>query len=111
MSTDIETKMKNHEATEFWGGEDKGKMLQITDAASNRYIQVDLSEASALANALSEFVARECERRQGLLRRQIGALKIAEKSVIEEVASLPRSMFEVPSIAVLMVEKFCPTSL
>ena len=97
MSTDIETKMKNHEATEFWGGEDKGKMLQITDAASNRYIQVDLSEAAALANAR--------------LLRQIGALKIAEKSVLEEVASLPRSMFEVPNVAVLMVEKVCPTSL
>jgi len=111
MSTDIETKMKHHEATEFWGGDEKGKMLQITDAESNRYIQVDLSEATALANALSEFVTRECERRQGLLRKQIGALKIAEKTVYEEVANLPRSMFDVQELAVLMVEKFCPTYL
>lgn len=107
MSTQLETKLKDHVAIMYYGGDDKGLMIQITKVDGG-YLQFTLSEAAALANTLSEFITYECERRQGLLKQQIADLKIASKTVFDEVANLPRSLLEVPTISVQMVEQFCP---
>jgi len=109
MSTQLATKMKDHIAGTFWGGDDKGTMIQIT-AVNGPYLQFTLSESAALVNTLSEFITCECERRQGLLKQQIEDLKMDSKTVFAEIANLPRSLLEVPTISVQMVEQFCPKS-
>ena len=121
MSTRLETKLTEHDATEFWGGDARGVCVQIfprepirlRETASEQiqeegFIQLTMEEASALANCLSEFVSREAKRRQGLLRDHIAGLQQFEKTVFREVADLPGEFFEAPTLAVLAVAKFCP---
>ena len=65
MSTEIETKMTEHTANEFWGGDDRGICLQITEMGprQNGYIQLTMEEADALYIALGCYVKREATRR------------------------------------------------
>ena len=107
MSTQLATKMKRHIAATYFGGSDTGLMIQITEV-NGAYLQFTLTEATALVNTMSEFITYECERRQGLLKQQIADLKMESKTVFEEVANLPRSLLEVPTISVQVVEQFCP---
>ena len=65
MSTEIETRMTEHTANEFWGGDDRGICLQVTEAESRQdgYIQLTMAEADALYIALGCYVKREATRR------------------------------------------------
>lgn len=70
MGTEIQTRMKSHTATEFWGGEKRGVCMQITAAHLNvkdtlmeqlqveGFIQLTVGEAMALVETLKEFIAR-----------------------------------------------------
>ena len=70
MGTEIQTRMKGHTATEFWGGEKRGVCMQITAAHLNikdtvmeqlqveGFIQLTVGDAMALIETLKEFVAR-----------------------------------------------------
>ena len=121
MGTEITTKMSEHTAKEFWGGDDRGVCLQITAAGAFRvrktiadqlqeegFIQLTMEEAAALCNDIGGFVKREATRRQALLKAEIERAKIAEKTVFHEVASLPSDLMAGPELAVLMVSRFCP---
>jgi len=124
MSTEIETKMEQHTATEFWGGDQRGVCLQITasgpmavrDTAGAQlqeegFIQVTMEEAAALCNALGGFVKGEAVRRQALLRDSIARAKMASRTVFHEVAALPDHMMAGPELAVMMVSRLCPRSV
>ena len=68
MSTDIETRMKDHTITEFWGGSDRGMCVQITAAdiriaptvadqlQTEGFIQLTVEEAAILCGDLADFV-------------------------------------------------------
>ena len=76
MSTEIETRMTEHTANEFWGGDDRGICLQVTEGnpegllgSRDRipvegYIQLTMEEADALYIALGCYVKREATRRK-----------------------------------------------
>lgn len=121
MGTEIETKMTEHTAKEFWGGDDRGVCLQVTASGPLRvretagkqiqeegFIQLTMEEAAALCSDLGGFVKREAMRRQSLLKAEIAKAKIAEKTVFHEVAELPSNLMAGPELAVLMVSRFCP---
>jgi hypothetical protein len=57
MSTDLKTNMKHHIATEFYGGIERGRCIQITSRNQNGWIQLTGSEAMDLVDTLLEFVA------------------------------------------------------
>ena len=118
MSTEIETKMQHHAATEYSGGYNRGVMLQITTLHPHRenphdqpgFIQLDLAEAAALRNTLSAYIRDEAVRRHELLREEIERIKINERTVFHEIAEMDPVGFEVADIRVDMVDKFCPKS-
>ena len=121
MGTEVETKMADHTAKEFWGGEQRGVCLQITAISApvspvpgkpyyyeEGFIQLTMEEAAALCSALRTFVKNEAVRRQTLLRQEIDRAKIAERTVFHEVAGLPSDLMVGPELAVRMVSRFCP---
>ncbi|MFA7121470.1 MAG: hypothetical protein WC277_08300 [Bacilli bacterium] len=121
MGTEINTKMTDHTVKEFWGGDTRGRCLQITASSPMRvretvveqaqeegFIQLTMEEAAALCNDLGGFVKREAMRRQALLKAEIEQAKIAEKTVFHEVASLPSDLMGGAELAVMMVSRFCP---
>jgi hypothetical protein len=57
MSTDLKTNMKHHIATEFYGGIERGRCIQITSRNQNGWIQLTRGEAMDLVDTLLEFVA------------------------------------------------------
>lgn len=121
MSTEIETKMTTHTATEFWGGDNRGVCLRITATDSVKicdtvpqqmqeegHIQLTMEEAASLCNTLNAFVRREAMRRQELFKAEIEKLKIAEETVFHEVARIPSELVTGHDLAVQMVSAFCP---
>lgn len=121
MSTEIETKMMDHTATEFWGGDKRGVCVQITAAEMKHihesgieqlqeegFIQLTMEEAAALCNTLARFISEEAKRRQSLLKEQIEKLKGLEKTVFREVADFSPEMFEAQLVVFDYVAKFCP---
>lgn len=106
MSTELKTRMTKHSIVEFWGGDARGVCVQVT--GDEGYVQLTLEEAAALCEALGGFIKREAVRRQKLLRDELEALRMAERTVWHEVAELPAELFEVPCCAVDMVARLCP---
>ena len=119
--TEIETKMKHHTVTLFWGGDTKGAAIQITASGKfnlresiadqiqeEGFIVLTMEEACALCNDLLKFINDEAKRRQALLKDQVQKAKALERTVFGEIASLPISDFAVAAVAVDMVSKFCP---
>jgi len=109
MSTELKTEMKEHQACLFWGGVDKGMMAQITRLTDGKHLTFTLVEATELVNTLAGFITDECKRRQSCLKQQIADFKEMEKTVFEEIATLPDELFSIQTISVQMVDKFCPT--
>jgi len=70
-----------------------------------------MEEAAALCDALGGFVKREAKRRQGLLRDELQRLKIAERTVFNEVSELPDDLMAGPGLAVRMVALYCPKTI
>jgi hypothetical protein len=69
-----------------------------------------MEEAAALCSTLGEYIKREAQRRQSLLRADLARLKVAEKTVFHEIAELPQDLMAGPKLAIAMVSKFCPKS-
>jgi hypothetical protein len=120
MSVDIDSKMIDHTLVKFWGGDGKGFCLQITASEMNvrdtvsemlqeeSFIQLTMEEANALRNALGVFIHEEAKRRQALLRRDLEKLKLAEKLVFNEIATLPDEFFDTFEMATSLVAAYCP---
>jgi len=121
MGTKIDSKMTDHSAKEFWGGNDRGVCLQVMASTPLRvrdtieeqlqeegFIQLTMEEAASLCSDLGAFIKREAVRRQTLLREELERVKITEKMVFHEVLELPENLMAGPELAVLMVSLFCP---
>jgi hypothetical protein len=115
MGIEVETRMIEHQAKEFWGGDDKGVCIQITASAplsgsdqQEGFIQLTMEEASALCETLGRFILEEAKRRQNLLKGEIARLKITERTIFHEVAELSGSLLQVPDLAVEIISRFCP---
>ena len=120
MSVDIDSKMTDHTLVKFWGGDGKGFCLQITASEVNvrdtvsemlqeeSFIQLTMEEANALRNALGVFIHEEAKRRQALLRRDLEKLKLAEKLVFNEIATLPDEFFDTFEMVTSLVAAYCP---
>jgi hypothetical protein len=108
MSRELETNMKTHRIKSYWGGNSKGRCVQITGEAPEGYIQLTMVEAAKLINTLAGFVKEEAMRRQALLKKQISDLKITERTIFHEVSELSESLFTEQSISVDMVNRFAP---
>jgi hypothetical protein len=67
-----------------------------------------MEEANALRNALGVFIREEAKRRQALLRRDLKELKLAEKSVFNEIATLPDESFDTFETVTSLVAAYCP---
>jgi hypothetical protein len=124
MGTEIESKMKHHNANIFWGGDSNGVMIQITSShfldiresiieqiQEEGFIVLTMEESCALCNVLLKFISEESVRRQELLKHQIREMKGLEKTIFDEVAFIPISDFAVMSVVVDMVSKVCPKKL
>ena len=120
MPVDIGSKMVDHTLVKFWGGDDKGFCLQVTasemdvrDTVAKQlqeegFIQLTMEEANALRNALGVFISEEAKRRQALLRRDLERLKLVEKSVFNEIATLPDELFDTLEMSTSLVATCCP---
>ena len=121
MGTKIDSKMTDHSAKEFWGGNDRGVCLQVMASTPLRvrdtieeqlqeegFIQLTMEEAASLCSDLGAFIKREAVRRQTLLREELKRVNIAEKMVFHEVLELPENLMAGPELVVLMVSRFCP---
>ena len=111
MSKEVETTMKSHSLTEFWGGDDRGVCIQVTSLSSvddEGFVSLTMEEAAALCGDLSKFIKREAVRRQALLKEQLAELKISERTVFNEVIELSDDHMTVAEIAIGMVSAFCP---
>ncbi len=122
MSIEIETDMKNHSLTCFWGGDDIGTMVQITardgevkstgweQLQVEGFVQLDLLEAVNLVNALNKWIPEEMRRRRELLKKQIAGLKVFEKSVFQEIVEMEDTIVEVASrpLVAKLIDAYCP---
>jgi hypothetical protein len=115
MSTEIvDTELKDHTATVFWGGNNRGVCIQVTPTKpthlNNGYIQLTLSEASELAFQLSRFVMQESKRRQKLLKDEIERMKIFDKTVFQEISNLDLDAieYECNRLLVSVIDTVCP---
>ena len=121
MSTELATKMTAHSINQYWGGDDRGVMVQVTTAKAlvvsptvvkqlqqEGFVKLTMEEAVSLCSDLGQFIKREAVRRQGLLREDIERTKIVERTVFHEVCELPADMMAGPELAVEMVSRFCP---
>lgn len=109
MSTEIGI-TKNNSFTSFWGGNEHGKMVQIT--GKNGYVEFTMIEAVDAINILVDFIKDEAVRRQQLLKEEVKKHKEMEKTVFSEVAELARDLvgLTAKSIALKYVDTFCPTA-
>lgn len=121
MGTEVETKMTEHLATHFWGGDDKGVCIQITASKPMKlcytineqiqqegFVQLTMEEAAELCSVLNDFICEEARRRKDLLRDELKRIQLSTDTVFHEVMNLHDDIFKVPNLAVLMVSKFCP---
>lgn len=57
MGREINTDMKEHSVTAFWGGDERGLCVQITALSGRKgYIQLTVSDAKALCRALTNWI-------------------------------------------------------
>ncbi|MDV7397876.1 hypothetical protein RZS08_41125, partial [Arthrospira platensis SPKY1] len=109
MSTDIDTDLVEHKLTEYWGGDAKGVCAQVTRLKGEEmYLQLTMSEAAALCDALGGFVKREAVRRRDLLKEEVAELQAVQHTIFREVADLNTELFDVPKLSVRVVEHFAP---
>jgi len=122
MSKEIETKLKEHDVIEYWGGKDRGVMLNIAyknakikesildQLQEPGFILLDMEEASALMSVLGDFIYREALRRQGLLRMKLEEIASKEKTVLHEISELSSSMIQFPTVSTALefISKVCP---
>ena len=109
MSEKIEINSGKHSCSYFWGGDDRGRCVQITPHDGKLYVQLTMEDAAELCNVLRKFVVDEAQRRQGYLKESLKKYKIKEKSVFKEVAYLKLLQFvDASELAVGMVSKYCP---
>lgn len=121
MSIEI-AELENHNLTSFWGGDNRGGMLQITtsepmvvkDTLLDQlqvpgFIHLTMEDASELVPQLIDFITLEAKRRQELLQKQMKELKIQEKTVFDEVCDLEfGSDPDIFTVKTKMISKFCP---
>jgi len=72
------------------------------------FIQLNLSEATALCNSLNSYIVEECSRRKALLQDELEHLDAIKKTVFNEVAELSIDLFKVSHMATMFVDRFCP---
>lgn len=122
MSKEIETKLKEHDVIEYWGGKDRGVMLNIAyknakikesildQLQEPGFILLDMEEAAELMNVLGDFIYREALRRKGLLRMKLEEIAFKEKTVLHEISDLSSALtqFPVVSTALEFISKVCP---
>jgi len=56
MSTERKARNKQHLLTTFYGGEKRGKCIQVTPRENGSYITLDKLEASCLIKDLQDFL-------------------------------------------------------
>ena len=109
MSTEVKTEMKDHKMITYWGGDERGVMVQVTaEREPEGYVKLTFTEAAALANALRDYVLEEAKRRQKLLKDSITELKIAEKTIFHEISELSMATISPPLLAVDLIDTLCP---
>lgn len=119
MSSTIETDMKTHSFTTLWGGDETGVVVQVTctdpydmspEAVHNQegFILLNLSEASALCNALNDYIVKECNRRKALLQEELELRQKLRGTIFNEVSKLDENTFKVSHLSTTLVDKFCP---
>ena len=101
---------KNNSFNSFWGGDKKGKMVQIT--GKDGYVEFTMLEAVEAVNILVDFIKDEATRRQKLLKKEVEKHKEMEKTVFSEVADFDSDLLGLTakSIALKYVDTFCPTT-
>ena len=109
MSTEITTDMTDHTMVTFWGGDERGVMVQVTaDRGPEGYVTLTFTEAAALANALRGFVMDEAKRRQELLKDAVAEARIQERTIFNEVMELSMATISPPLMAVELIDALCP---
>lgn len=107
MSTEIGI-TKNNSFTSFWGGNENGKMVQVT--GKDGYVEFTMLEAVDAVNILVDFIKEEATRRQELLKKEVEKHKEMEKTIFKEIADFDDSLFALTTkkIALDWVNTYCP---
>ncbi len=122
MSKEIESKLKDHDVLEYWGGGTRGVMIQVSykntkikDTIQEQlnepgFIQLDMEEAAGLMSVLGDFIYREASRRQGLLKKKLEEIASQERTILHEISELSSALtqFPVVSTALEFISKVCP---
>lgn len=108
MSTEIKANLNNKIVIRFWGGDERGAMLQVT--GNDGYVQFELKEAVEIVKVFSDFATQEAKRRQELLKKKVKEMQGLEKTIWEEVANLDKELLDIDArkIAIILVDKYAP---
>lgn len=87
MSTSL-GKVNNIHANSFWGGEEKGCCLQLTNLDKDGYVQLTASEIIALMPAFKHVIDTELERKKKECEKVIAEHKELQKSIISEMRNV-----------------------
>lgn len=97
----------NHiHATKFWGGEEKGSSIQLTDEVSGSYIQLNACELIALMPAFKNIIDTELGRKKRECEKVISEYKELEKSIVSDMRkvaemAINQPVFDMASMLVL----------
>lgn len=122
MSNQVPTDMVSHNLVKFWGGDERGFVVQVISnqlpvpsvsdktlsTKADGFVTLTMEEACALCNNLGEFIIEECKRRQALLDVKIKDLGIDHDAVLKQVSMLDPALFRVRNIVTNLVAKLCP---
>lgn len=108
MSTEIKANLNDKSVVRFWGGDERGAMLQVT--GGDGYVQFNLIETVEVVKVFSDFIAQEAKRRQELLKKKVKEMQELEKTVWEEIANLDKALCNIDllAITIALIDKFAP---
>ena len=116
MSTIFST-TNRHSFTSFYGGDEKGRCLQITTLSPLRpsdegegYLQLTLTEAAEVAYQIMRWVQKETARRRELLSEELEKLKLVDSRIFKEIRSFDDSVLacQINVDFVKLVDATCP---
>lgn len=77
--------VNNIHANKFWGGNDRGSSLQLTDEKSGFYVQLNANELIALMPAFKNIIDTELNRKKIECENVIAEHKDLEKGIISDM--------------------------
>lgn len=103
-------KVNNIHANRFWGGEERGCCLQLTNLDRDGYVQLTASEIIALMPAFKHVIDKELERKKSECEKVLAEHKELQRSIINDMKNVAQmaivqSVLDMSSLLLLGGEK------